>query len=87
MRLEADMMVTWGRSPPPHLLTAASVRRPLLKHMQIVILFAMSAFPPKADVNQAWSELPFISRGCSLTRGLDVKLSVLHLPGPLFSPR
>ena len=44
------MMVTWGRSLPPHLLTAASVRRPPLKHMQMVILFAMSAFHSKAVV-------------------------------------
>ena len=61
MRLEADMMVTWGRSPPPHLLTAASVRRPPLTHMQMVILFAMSAFHLKAVVIKESKISPFIA--------------------------
>jgi len=32
-------------------------------------------------------QMSAFSRGCSLTRGLVVKLSVMHLPGSLFSPQ
>ena len=35
-----------------------------------------------------WGEfINSIDPGCSLIRGLDVKLSVMRLPGSLFSPQ
>ncbi len=31
--------------------------------VELELALSMSAFPPKADVIQAWSELPFIAEG------------------------
>jgi hypothetical protein len=45
---------------------------------------------PVSGVQRTWSKtrsIAAVDPGCSLTRGLDVKLSVMCLPGSLFSPQ
>jgi hypothetical protein len=43
--------------------------------------------PPDDGRESVWPGARAVDPGCSLTRGLDVKLSMLYLPGSLFSPQ
>ncbi len=66
-----------GRFPVP-----SRPSRPNVSFLPYFVGFTAGSGPTPNGVSTAARD-----PGCSLTRGLDVKLSVMRLPGSLFSPQ